>query len=288
MTKNSSLKYIIIGITSTVITIITTIYIILIFNSNKPVVSDTGAYKITIFYIGMLLYFNSNLFSTYMNYKECSLYYLFRHFGIFLILFLFYFMIILNLELGMKNDTMKSKNILLKINDSENVETNDETDKSDSLINSGDNSLKPLDFKSNLMIYKKESKNIFSQYEINEKVLRRFRSINSVFIESIILYTLIFIILISLILIKIKEGSNHSNYIRNKNGDDAFIYKCPLEKNDFILNIAEFLALFLILIISDNVIPYHNIFKYVQYISHLVKIGIISGPILNVMYIIKI
>lgn len=73
-----------------VIVLVFTFILFVIYNRKQGIICDPGYYKYLLFLIGEIFYFISNFFSTYENYLECSLHFLFKNVGISLILLIFY------------------------------------------------------------------------------------------------------------------------------------------------------------------------------------------------------
>jgi len=94
--------------------IIVILYIVfLIFNMNQTIIRDYGLYKLIIFNIGMIMIFISNFLLTYMNYAGCSFNFIFKYFGIGLLVSVYYCYINISMELGVLNhDDEKYKAIV--------------------------------------------------------------------------------------------------------------------------------------------------------------------------------
>jgi len=83
--------------------ILVIIYIVFILlNKNKGIIKDIGIFKITLFSIGIIFYFFSNIFTSYMNHKHCLINFIFKHTGLSLVLIIYYIINSLCIELGIE------------------------------------------------------------------------------------------------------------------------------------------------------------------------------------------
>jgi len=76
--------------------------IFIIINRKNGIIYDLGSLKISILVLGLMLYFSSNLFITYMNLSNCVINFILKHIGISLVLLVYYIINIVCKELGVK------------------------------------------------------------------------------------------------------------------------------------------------------------------------------------------
>jgi hypothetical protein len=79
--------------------------IFVIINRKESIIVDSGFYKIFFFTLGIMFYFVSNLFSTFEDYKECSLHFMFKHFGLSIVFIMYSICICLASELSINNES---------------------------------------------------------------------------------------------------------------------------------------------------------------------------------------
>jgi len=222
------------------------------------------------------------MFSIFTDYTSCSVNFFFKHIGISLFLLIFFIMINLNYELG--NDPSKYTNKSFKFN----IDKLDNISKSN-IIDEKDNSMvNSLKYDTGIIngsydLLKVKIENIpgnlsKSSIEFNENLIKKMKTMKHLFFESIICYTVNIIILI-LIIIK-NLNNNNIKEIQNKKGQ--WSYSCILEKYDLIYSIIEFFVLLYILIRSNHLLKYDNIFGYVVYCTYSTIFGLLLGPLINV------
>ncbi|OUM68103.1 hypothetical protein PIROE2DRAFT_4238 [Piromyces sp. E2] len=70
------------------------------------IIQDLGYLKIQLILIGLLLYYTSINFNIFSNYLNCSLNFIFKHFGIFIIITVAYLYVTVGYELGLNYDQL--------------------------------------------------------------------------------------------------------------------------------------------------------------------------------------
>lgn len=256
------------------------IYILFItINKKQKIIYNNGYIKLLLFSLGIIFYYSSNFFITYMDYWKCSLNFLFKNIGISLISVIYYINIVMGMKLGIKienekkftfSDDIKSINYE-NINSNENIYSNTITNSvnlNKSFIENIQNDIR------------KDS--VWSS-EISEKLTKKIKNVHSLFIKTLLLY-IFFILLIVILIINqfYKQKSNNNNNIIIQSSNGNWFYKCELENYDLILNSLYLIFLIIILIIGKCVMKYDYIFKSIHYIIYSLYILISIGPIINV------
>ncbi|OUM63410.1 hypothetical protein PIROE2DRAFT_10070, partial [Piromyces sp. E2] len=239
----------------------------------------------------------NNFFATYESYTECSLYFLIKHIGVLVILAILLIYITLAYELGVLNETDKKfkfvKSISLSSMSSSENETsidNIHTKQSGTTLGgslsgvsgvSGVFSGSNNNVKSNSDVDSMEilSQKIFGSQTLNhekkkkhkgKKSVRRSvknaRSLDIMEPEEIIS----------------KENIVNS-YSQDQNGN--WYYKCPLEKPNLTYDIIELLLFIVIIIKGRYVNKCKCIFKCNKFILYSSSVGIVFGPVVNILSI---
>jgi len=122
--------------------------------------------------------------------------------------------------------------------------------------------------------------------EINECVIKKIKKIKNLCFEIIFI---VFAFIFTLILISFfeymsnkKDNDINNSIIKNKNNE--WSYKCNLSNMDFAYNSLELIYFIVIAIKGNHLLEYENIFKITKYITYSLWIGIILGPLVNVIY----
>ncbi|OUM64014.1 hypothetical protein PIROE2DRAFT_9316 [Piromyces sp. E2] len=255
----------------TVIFIVSLYLLFLIGHRKQGIINDVGQSKLILFSVGIIMYFLSNLFSTYMNYTGCSIHFFLRHIGLSIVISVFYTIIDTNLELGIKPN-FHSQNLTFTFNSNEDVSTisalNDTTIIGDKIVAINGKSKKGKDegFRNNL------SKIIKTSQLHKDKRISTFtdKSVHNMEVE-----------LNELVIKKIRKIRN-TLLLVNSGIDGKFYYKCDLKRQDLVLNCVEFIFFLLILFKSNDLNNYNDIYICTKYINYCIKIGIFCGPLINV------
>jgi len=256
-------------------------------NKKRYIILDIGYIKLMALSFGMILYYLSNIYSTYSSYVECSIYLFLKHTGISTFLIIFYFMTELNIELGFKKNfydsgVEASSSSYNSVNEGLISETTIGRQKS-SIKKQMIIILPPIKIKSYYIhILKSKKNNTFkcSYNEVNEKILKKINKVKSLYVESAFLYSSNILLLILMIYGTYQINDDKNNFFPSKSGE--WVYKCKLETYDLILSIIEFLILVIFAIKGNQLFHYDNVFKYTNYITYSSIIGIFIGPLLNV------
>ena len=91
-------------VTPVIVVTILMFIIFVIVNRKSGIIKDTGFIQILLFSTGILLYFISNYFLTYMSYLGCSLNFFLKHIGIILSLYIYYLYVSFGYELGILDE----------------------------------------------------------------------------------------------------------------------------------------------------------------------------------------
>ncbi|ORX77658.1 hypothetical protein BCR32DRAFT_270514 [Anaeromyces robustus] len=166
--------------------------IFIIINRNNNIVKDTGLFKILLLSLGVILYFSSTFFETYNDYSGCTISFLNKHLGSFLVLIILYIYNELGHELGIKSVKDDKFTMLLS-----SVKSGDNSNITDNQLPSMSSSLKDVNqikktsstdldkFPSNNNLKHKEGINGSSEryYQSNDSLLaskKSFFSVNNI------------------------------------------------------------------------------------------------------------
>jgi len=214
-----------------------------------------------------------------MTYEECSINVLFKHSGILLSFSIFYFIISLNIELGIPNNNNEYK---IEYNtydeeNSSNIIIKNKIISFNEVFKNRTDSISSSIYK--IKAEKTNSKEKMDKREHNEVIYNKVNKINSIFRKIFIMYTVQLILLIFLIILYSKKQKGI--VLQNNNKNKNWFYQCELEQADLIYDIGEFLIIFYTLIKGNRLSIYNNIFKLPLNINNSLKITIIIGPLLN-------
>lgn len=218
-----------------------------------------------------MLYFISNLFSSHKNFGYCSLHLILKHAGIGLIYIILFIHIYSGIELGVKD----SKDKKLKV-----ISMNSDKD-----INEIYESLESLKIKrqSNIIESKPIELSVNSSRQnisFNE-VMKNIKKTHYLYIEGLFLYTIF--ITITIIYITTKTFKYKSRNRLEQDNSGYWLYMCPSEKYELIVNIFEFLFIFILLLKIKKLWNLKCIFKNTKYISYAIIIWTATGPFFNVL-----
>jgi len=264
--------------------IVVFIIFILIYH-NVSIVEDTGTIKLLLLSIGLIIYFISNLFLTYTTYTECSFNFLLKHSGLMLTLCIFYLMTKINLELGINPRRYLSSNCHINENydavSKDNMEINASYIKSvKSDIGSSQNKSSKVRSSIHKFIKTKTISQNNKECEVNESILKKVKNVISLHFQMLIIYISSLTIIIFLIL---KNITNKEKLVFKQSISGEFFHKCELEKCDLALNMFELIIFFLLLVHCNHLLSFYEIFKYTKYLYLAVKVGIVFGPLINVI-----
>jgi len=196
-------------------------------------------------------------------------------------------MININLELG-----INPKNILnnsCQLNEMDDVSMNNETDTNMSFCKStnsdySSNYIKPRDIKSSLqriIIQEKNTINTKSkETEINEQIAKKVKYTISLHFQVVFVY---FISIIGIMLFIFANIKNNSNLIDVAGVNGKWFYECKLENYDLGFDMFELIIFSILLIKCNQLSHYNEVFKYTKSISYSTKVGILLGPLLNII-----
>jgi len=306
---NSTFNRILLIITIIMTIIIASFILFVLIYRRQSIISDIGIFKILFFSIGILLFYISILFSTYTDYKGCSLYVFFKHTGIAMVLGTFYILTIINYKLG---HSLKFKKISQSQDiDEESIEENDlplfDNSKALVLDTSDNGHIKKINFnnasslsvtstsvreglKKVIDVEKKKEEEEFGEY--NENIIKKIKKVKSLYLEVILAFPLYFISILLIIVIQLRQEERdtadapQSYIVQNK--DAKWTYQCNLIKTDNVYSTIEFMVFAAILWRGNTMTKFENIFKYISYITYCAWVGIFFGPLVNVNILISI
>jgi len=258
------------------------IYIIFIITfRNQGIIKDTGFFKILFLSFGILLYFISNFLITYTNYLGCLLNYIFKHMGISLILYTFYFYISQSYIVDIKkryqyklNKNIGENNIFLSSSFIEDVSIPIKSKIENENENENDENRKEsLNSK-----FSNESNESIDIPDKNASIKKNYKQ-NSLkeIIENISIY---YFILFIMIIIYHFNNTNRMKLVFS--GKNYWLYKCNMENLDLILNLFDLIILIIIILKGKDVFFCDCFFSILKYIIYSSLICIAIGPIINV------
>ncbi|ORX51108.1 hypothetical protein BCR36DRAFT_288750, partial [Piromyces finnis] len=284
----SKLKLIILIGTIPIVVIVSLFILFLIIYRNENIIKDTGLKQNLQFSFGIIIYFISNLFVTYMDFNGCAINFFLKHVGIITILTVCYENLVINYRLGYKKKN-EEKFKFLK-DELENVDgecvsyplnntTHNNVAKSNEIRYSGKFSVSYLTFKDSET--KSENSSWFT--DINNSYYKKVKSTHYFHIRIQVLYLFFILFTVATILYYFwdykKNEDKEKELVLNK---DAFAFQCNLDKPDLFYNSIYVLIIFLLIFIGKITSRFEIIFKYVIYITYSSYVSIATGPLMNV------
>jgi len=240
---------------------------------------DQGYRKILFFNFGMLIYFISQFFSSQKNFLYCGLHNIFKHMGIELIYFVSLLYIYSGCLLGV-DVIVKKTNSNLALSSYSEINT---LKKIEELLNNNNISSKISSSKDSI----KKSENSISELNKNKKrykFLKLLKRLRSLYIKGISMCIIFCIVNIFIVFIYIKKSNRDYQIVQDN--DEKWIFTCPFNDYDLIINIFEFLLVSLLLKDSKKLWTLTGVFKNSIYMGYGVIIWTATGPLINVNCII--
>ena len=121
------------------------------------------------------------------------------------------------------------------------------------------------------------------QYIKNQKKIlkRNIKNAHNLFLEISIAFPIV--IVFTILLSTFNNNDDKNYYFQNDNGE--WYYKCDLETPDIIYDSIELLLYIIIILKGKTVLSYECIFKCTKYITYSSIIGIVLGPLVNVIFL---
>jgi len=262
--------------------------IFLIINKNQNIIRDTGILKCHLFYIGMMMFFISLNFNTFINFSNCAINFALKHSSIFMIYMVLLIFIFSGYKLGM--DHKKLERLNLKIFKGNGIQDKDSLNEKTFTATLNQEVIKNIEKELNFLgIYNSEyfnsnkslgdSKENYDSENIETiKLNKSISYIHSLCTESIYIFIITILIIGASIILYSKY---ETQYIQEYNY--KWRYKCPLSRFDLILNLIEFIFILYLAAIVIKIWNYTYVFKFLKNLNYAVIVWVTLGPLVNVI-----
>jgi len=252
----------------------------------EQIIENTGLIKNSLLLLGCLLIFISFNFNTFSNYVSCSINFILKHSGFYLIYIICLLYITSCYRLGINNNNIENSYLnILQLDDNKKKKAlennnNDNGSFSKTILLNIEKELN--NYGSNNSIIKSSNKNERNnkKNENNVEILNK----NVLYLHTLHIrmfeYYIVLIIILSVLVIF--KNTNEDKYIQEYG--NKWYYYCPLVQFDIVINVIELLSLFYLILLNTKIWNYIFIFKRIKYIGYTLVLWITLGPLINVFF----